>query len=600
MATLSWIAPGSSGTQTAELTKRITSIGSGADNDLVVADPAMEATHALVRVEGGAATLQVLGSSAAVVNGRRRMKHDLEHADEIVLGGTRFQFRLFAAPAPSEAARDAADKAATYRAVLDLSRRLLGEHVLNSVLEMVMDSILNLTRADKGFLMLVDTAGELHVRVARNVGPEGVADGPAAYSDSIVASVLRDRRPLIVADALSHGEFSSAHSVVNLRLCSVLCVPLLDRDDLIGLLYVGNDNVVNLFTEAHLEAATIFAAQASLILSRAIAHDELVLDNARLREQLDSMRFGQMIGSCDAMRAIWRRVEKVAATDVSVLVLGETGTGKELVAREIHERSERRRGPFVTINCGAIPENLLESELFGHVRGAFTGATTTRAGKFQAADGGTLFLDEIGEMPLNLQVKILRALQDRTVTRVGESRPERVDLRVVAATHRDLTAMVAEGTFREDLYYRLNVVAITLPALRDRGDDIELIARFLLDRFTRELGTGKRTFARDALVAIRRFAWPGNVRQLENHIKQAIILCEGTSIHADDLALPAGGGRAVLPLAEAREEWQRSYISEILALNQGNRTKTARDLGVDPRTIFRFLEKEGERDGDES
>lgn len=597
MASLVYTAPGASGSVTVDLAKRITSIGSGADNDVRVADPEIEETHALVRVDGPVVTLQVLGAAAATVNGRRKMRHELEHADEFVLGQTRFLFRAFSATPVAEPSRARDDRAQTWRAILELSRRLLEGQELPELLEKLMDSILELTRADKGFLMLVD-GDDLHVRVARNLAGAAM-ESEGQYSDSIVATVLETRRPLIVADALSDRQFSAAHSVVNLRVCSVLCVPLLDRDRMLGLIYVGNDNVVNLFTEAHLEAATVFAAQASLIIARALAMDELRIDNARLRERLDGMRFGQMIGSSDAMKQVWRRIEKVAATDVSVLILGETGTGKELVAREIHERSDRRSGPFVTINCGAIPENLLESELFGHVRGAFTGATSTRSGKFQAADGGTLFLDEIGEMPLQLQVKILRALQERTITRVGESKPERINIRIVAATHRDLREMIGQGTFREDLYYRLNVVTLTLPPLRDRGDDVEMIARFLVERFAAEFAAGRKSFSKEALLAIRKYGWPGNIRQLENHLKKAVILSEGTTIRPADLDLPDDGNKRILPLADAREAWQRQYIAEVLALNDGNRTRAARDLGVDPRTVFRFLEKEGDRDEDE-
>ena len=250
----------------------------------------------------------------------------------------------------------------------------------------------------------------------------------------------------------------------------------------------------------------------------------------------------------------------------------------------------------MTINCGAIPENLLESELFGHVRGAFTGATATRAGKFQAAHGGTLFLDEIGEMPLNLQVKILRAIQERAVTKVGENRAEQVDIRIVAATHRDLEAMIDEGAFREDLYYRLAVVTLPLPALRDRGEDIELIARFFLEKFAREFDMPVRRLTKAALVSMRKFTWPGNIRQLENHLKKAVILSERPSLHPEDLDLPSRAAQEIVPLAEARDAWQAAYIQQVLDLNGGNRTKAARDLGVDPRTVFRFLEKSSRDD----
>jgi transcriptional regulator with PAS, ATPase and Fis domain len=245
----------------------------------------------------------------------------------------------------------------------------------------------------------------------------------------------------------------------------------------------------------------------------------------------------------------------------------------------------------VAVNCGAIPESLLESELFGHVRGAFTGAIATRDGKFQAASGGTLFLDEIGDMPASLQVKLLRALQERAVTRVGDTRPEAVDLRVVTATNKVLGDEIRAGRFREDLYYRLNVVTVTLPPLRERGDDVLVIARYFLQKYAREFDSKARGFAPAALAALRGYRWPGNIRELENRIKKAVVLTDRPLVAPEDLDLGPGALAPVLPLAEAREEFQNRYIREVLERNGGNRTKTAKDLGVDPRTIFRHLEK---------
>jgi DNA-binding NtrC family response regulator len=245
------------------------------------------------------------------------------------------------------------------------------------------------------------------------------------------------------------------------------------------------------------------------------------------------------------------------------------------------------------VNCGAIPENLLESELFGHTKGAFTGAVSSRTGRFQQAEGGTLFLDEIGEMPTHLQVKLLRSLQERVVQRVGAERPETVDIRVVAATHRDLPQMILDGHFREDLYYRLNVVNLHLPPLRERGEDTIVIARFLLKREAEAMSSSLQGFTPDALAAIRAHRWPGNVRQLENRIKKAIVLTDGPLIDARDLDLePAGAEPEWKPLAIAREEFARQYILDALEKNGGNRTQTAAALGVDPRTIFRYLERE--------
>jgi transcriptional regulator with PAS, ATPase and Fis domain len=349
---------------------------------------------------------------------------------------------------------------------------------------------------------------------------------------------------------------------------------------------------VNLFEQSSHEVLTVFAGQASLILQNAILLNQLTTDRDRIAEELEAQRFGDIIGSCPSLQEVFRRVEKVAAADINVLITGETGTGKELFARELHRRSNRAEGPFIVVNCGAIPENLMESELFGHVRGAFTGAISTRQGSFQAADGGTLFLDEIGEMPLALQVKLLRALQERVVVKVGDTKPQSVDIRVLAATNRDLEAAIKEGTFREDLYYRLNVVNLHLPPLRERGDDIAILAKFLLNKYTAEFGAPVKGFTPKALEAMHGYDWPGNVRQLENRIKKAIVLADKTLIGAEDLDLGGDQQRAIVPLTQAREDFTRKYILEVLERNGGNRTRTARDLGVDPRTVFRYLERE--------
>jgi transcriptional regulator with PAS, ATPase and Fis domain len=230
--------------------------------------------------------------------------------------------------------------------------------------------------------------------------------------------------------------------------------------------------------------------------------------------------------------------------------------------------------------------------MFGHVKGAFTGAVASRAGQFQQADGGTLFLDEIGELPSPMQVKLLRALQERVVFRVGDNRPEKCDIRIVAATNRNLEEMIKTGDFREDLYYRLNVVNLWLPPLRDRGDDVFIIAKALLSKHADELNSPVRGFSPQALAAVKKYAWPGNIRQLENRIKKALVLCDQTLLGPEDLDLGPEAEQPIVPLEKAKEDFQRRYVLEVLERNNGNRTQTARDLGVDPRTIFRYLEKE--------
>jgi len=592
MPSLRLVAPGQPPT-VYHLYKKITSLGSGPDNDVVLPDPLIGDAYASIHFDGQTYTITTLQrKSDVVVNGKKRSKHKLSHDDKLVIGSCELRFALIdeAPPIEAEAATTMADLDA-YRKLFEFSAKLSHHRDLTELLETLIDLVIEITNADKAFLILME-GDTLDVKVARNVKRENIADAVSQLSDSIVAKVVQTRQPVIISDAMTDTEFRSAKSVMQLRLTSVICVPLLDRGRLLGLIYVGNDSVVDLFQEQTMNVLTVFASQASLIIANALLLDELRVDNRRLHERLEQFRFGEIVGTSAAMQQVFRRVEKIAPTDISVLITGETGTGKELIAREIHLRSPRTGKSFVTINCAAIPENLLESELFGHVKGAFTGAVATKQGKFQAADGGTLFLDEVGELQLELQVKLLRAIQEKIVIRVGDTRPEPVDIRILAATNRDLEKEIAAGRFREDLYYRLNVVNLHLPPLRVRGDDVVVIARYLLSRYTREFESRVKGFSPNATVAVRKHAWPGNIRELENRIKKAIVLCDSTVIGPDDLGLTPDVLPTIMTLADAKDKFQRDYINEVLALNNGNRTKTARDLGVDPRTVFRHLEKE--------
>lgn len=591
----------SEGEKSFPLTKKMTTIGARSSNDIVIDDGKVAPSHAIVQCDGASFVIQPADRKADIyVNGKRRRRQELADGDVVSLGHTKLSFQLLE-PRRVDEEDVGGDQARIdgFKRLSDLSQRLMGDYSIPSLLENLMDSVIDLTGADKGFLILTNPETDeerLDIAVARNVDRQNVADAVQRVSDSIVAKVVRQRVPLIVSDALHDEEFNSSQSVLNLKLCSVMCVPLLARGKLLGIIYVGNDNVANLFDESHLELLTTFAAQASLIVSNALLVEELKLDNALLSKKLQEKRFGSIIGACAPMKEVFRTIEKVAPTAVNVLVLGETGTGKELIANEIHLRSPRSQGPFVTINCGAIPENLLESELFGHVKGAFTGATSTREGKFQAGDGGTIFLDEIGEMPLNLQVKLLRVLQERTITKVGATQSEKVDIRVIAATNRDLEEAIERGQFREDLFYRLNVVMLRLPPLRERGDDVILIARYLCEQIADDLNLEPKGLSEDGIASLKRYNWPGNIRQLENRLKKAIVLADGPDITSEDLELPAEGGHTILPLADAKERFAYNYIMEALERNGGNRTQTARELDVDPRTIFRYLEKEIEED----
>src|SRR3954451_19227369 len=470
------------------LYKKITSIGRSPENDIELPDPLLADSHAHIHFDGrdfNVTSIDKHGDLA--VNGKKRKKHRLVHQDTLRIGATDLVFSLYDEPITDDEAAKTMEALNSYRKLFEFSEKLLAKYDLTELLDELMDAVVAITNADKGFLILLE-GNELRVKVARNLKRENLADAIQQLSDSIVDKVVKTKKAVIVSDALHDQEFSNAMSVMSLKLSSVMCVPLLERGNLLGVLYVGNDSVAQLFDESHLEVLTIFAAQASLIIRNALLVNELKLDNKLLSEQIEQMRFGDIIGSCAAMQEVFKKVQKIATTDISVLITGETGTGKELIAREIHRRSGRSKGPFVTINCGAIPENLLESELFGHVKGAFTGAVANKPGRFHAADRGTIFLDEIGEMPLNLQVKLLRVLQEKVVVRVGENRPEPVDIRILTATNRTLEDEIKHNRFREDLYYRLNVVNIHCPPLRDRGEDVMVIAKYLLHRYSQEFG----------------------------------------------------------------------------------------------------------------
>ncbi|MBN2378560.1 sigma-54-dependent Fis family transcriptional regulator [candidate division WOR-3 bacterium] len=338
-------------------------------------------------------------------------------------------------------------------------------------------------------------------------------------------------------------------------------------------------------------------------LSKPFSDEELIL---AVRKALDKLRMRRavehrsedvpapygIIGSSKSMREIFRAIEKAASTPATILITGESGTGKELVARAIHYSSQRASSPFVPVNCGAIPHELLESELFGYVKGAFTGAATTRAGFFQTADGGTIFLDEISETSSAMQVKLLRILQDKEVFMVGSRKPEQVDVRIIAASNKDLLSLIHKQSFREDLYYRLNVITIDLPPLRDRNDDIILLIRHFASKYAEDLGKPSPRFSDEALAALKQYHWPGNVRELENVIQRLVVMVEKDAVEVSDLPslmrfqLPKDQG-----LDRTLAQVEAEYIRNVLVNLDGNKTKAAQILGIDRKTLREKLKK---------
>jgi len=329
-----------------------------------------------------------------------------------------------------------------------------------------------------------------------------------------------------------------------------------------------------------------------LIVTRAERIFDLEAENRRLLEATAASPIDGIIASSPEMLGVLRNIEKMAPTDVAVLLRGESGTGKELLARAVHKLSARARESFVPINCAAIPETLLESELFGHEKGAFTGALKQTIGRIESADRGTLFLDEIGDVPLPMQVKLLRFLQDQVVERIGGRSPVQVDVRIVCATNQDLNLMMAEGRFREDLYYRLNEVTVQVPPLRERAADVVVLASFFLSRFAAEYGRLARGFSATALAALRDHPWPGNVRELENRVKRAIVMTDGPLLSAADLGLAApGADTQSLTIRDARARAEREVLQLALAQAGSNLSKAAKLLGISRPTLYDLMQQ---------
>jgi two-component system NtrC family response regulator len=331
-----------------------------------------------------------------------------------------------------------------------------------------------------------------------------------------------------------------------------------------------------------------------LLLRRCFYVAKLEREYREVRQRLNGDRFEGLLGNSAPMRAVFDSVRKVATTDAPVLILGESGTGKEMTAQAIHHRSSRKDGPFIAINCSAIPEALMESELFGHEKGSFTGAHMQRKGRIESSSGGTLFLDEIGEIPLLLQVKLLRFLQEQRIERVGGRQEIQVDTRIVAATNADLKKGMTQGTFREDLFYRLAVVQLMLPPLRERGEDIILLAQSLLQQFAAESGKTTLAFSPEAVRAIRQYSWPGNVRELQNRVRRAVIMSGGKRMSVQDLELPGDeGGSQGTSLKAARESLERDMIKKALQKNSGKITAAAAELGISRPTFYELMDKLG-------
>lgn len=574
------------------LFKSLTTIGSDPQADINLTTLGTPSVAAHISHQGQTFTLIATEPKFAIrVNNQAVSKHLLKNKDEISIGQNKFIF--FDSQQSVNATKNPVDSNSheiiAYQKLLTFSQEIAKEKQINKILDTLIDEIISITKAEKGFLILHQNETTT-IQVARNIQGHMVNKSGDELSDSILQKVLKTKIPLVVSDALHDQEFSSSTSVINYKLTSIMCAPLLYKDNIFGAIYVGNNSFTAAFDKNSLEILTIFAAQAAMLVQHALKINELTEQTQSLKASLEFNKFGGIIGSCDTMQKVFGEIDKIANSDISALINGEPGTGKELIAREIHRRSPRQAGPFVVFSCVSMPDHIIESELFGHVRGAFPQALTSRIGRLQIADHGTLFLEDIDKIPLAIQIKIARALNEHRITRMGDNKSEEINVRVLATTNKNLMKMVQKESFREDLYYLLSTVQINIPALKDRGNDILVIANYFLQKYAKLYGKNHLGLNEKTQNAIINYSWPGNVRQLENRIKRAVVMNVNSQIKPSDLEIESSANLQIISLNEAIEKFRQQYIEEALERNAGNRTQTAKELGVDPRTIFRHLE----------
>ncbi|HEY4182868.1 MAG TPA: sigma 54-interacting transcriptional regulator [Kofleriaceae bacterium] len=503
-----------------------------------------------------------------------------------------------------------ADALRVYKALQPLGTRLEPGEVIEAV---VAATFQLLPRATHVAILLRNDADKdrFALAISRSAASQRVGDtkssaDPVRASRAVLRRVLQDRAAVLTANA---QEALSSESILGGQILSILAVPLWRGDDIIGLIQADNRATTGMFVEHDLEICLLLAGQASLAIDNSTLVQRLRLaeerargENVYLKRKEQKIKFDNIIGDSPAMKAVFSQLEKVIDTRATVCIEGETGTGKELIASAIHHQSQRADKMFVAQNCAALPENLLESELFGHKRGAFTSADSDKKGLFEIADGGTLFLDEMGEMPLPLQAKLLRVLQEGTIRAVGATSEKQVDVRILCATNRDLSVEVEKGRFRQDLYYRLMVFPIKLPPLRERREDIPELAAHFLKRYAAEYRVELPGFTQDALDALSAYNWPGNIRELENEVQRIVIQAEpGHWLEVTDLSprlrKVEGTVTRIAPkqgtLKEMMDQVERWLLTEALREHNNNKTKTAVTLGITREGLHKKLAKFG-------
>ena len=541
-------------------------------------------------------------------------------------------------PAPVESPRDGrTEVTAVTGGSLDLATTLKAAQALSSaltlprLLETMMSIVIENAGAQRG-VFLWEQDGQLLIVARSDVEQRGatmLAPAPLAsceeVSHGIIHYVKRTGEAVFIDDAGSDERFAADSYLILQKPKSIGCIPIINQANLLGILYLENNLTTHAFTPQRLELLQVLAAQLAISLENARVHEalqqeiadhkqaaqalqtaltevaqlqeRLQAENSYLREEIRSdANFEEIVGRSPALMQVLHQVERVAVTDTTVLILGETGTGKELIARAIHNRSTRKDRPLVKVNCAALPSTLIESELFGHEKGAFTGAFTRKVGRFELADAGTIFLDEIGELPLDLQAKLLRVLQDGEFERLGAVQTTSVDVRVIAATNRNLVRHVASGNFREDLYYRLNVFPVTLPPLRERREDLPLLVWYFITRYQGKLGRTIERIPERTMAAFLAYHWPGNIRELANVIERALILSPGSTLSVDETLGASAPLDPDLPSTQDLEEIERAHILAVLEACQWRikgAGQAAERLGLHPSTLYSRMKKLG-------
>ena len=602
-------------------------VGRESSNVLAISDPSLSRRHCLISREGDDYKIRDLESrNGTFVNGAAVRESRLQHGDQISVGDSVFLLLLREdAPEPARASVEFEDNPAhataqlrpqdvlylqpdrilselpsasrltrNLNALLKISRLVHAIRDLEELQTRILELIFEVAPAERGAILLESKSdGQFGSVFARHRIPEIVQ--PMLVSRTITRQVLEQGLALLGTD-VAGGGLSGVESLVGSNVRSLLCVPLAVFQKTTGCIYLDTTNVGARFDEDHLQLVAAIAGISAVALENASRLQWLEQENLRLTTEINLEH--NMIGESARMREVYQFLSRVASKDATVLIEGESGTGKELAARAIHRNSPRAAKPFVAINCAAIPEGLLESELFGHERGAFTDAVAQKKGRLEVANGGVVFLDEIGELAPALQVKLLRVLQEREFERVGGTRPIAVDIRLIAATNKNLEEAVKAGQFRLDLYYRLNVVAMVMPPLRERPEDIPVLGNYFVQKYSKKCKVKAKAITPEAMACLVNYDWPGNVRELENAIERALVLGVSDALQPEDLPESVlekdpPPGMAAAKYHAAVTELKKQLIRNAWAEARGNYTEAARILGVHPNYLHRLIRNLG-------